>query len=94
MNGGEYVWSQPFNAAAARSSLAITRSCSLAMRSRILRPGICQGELCTKIKTERINPYGDFAARDGFAIFVFRADPASESTSRRLTGTLSLDPFA
>lgn len=31
-------WSQPFKLAAARSSLAITRSWSLAMRSRILRP--------------------------------------------------------
>lgn len=37
---GANVWSQPLRAAAARSSLAMTRSCNFAIRSLILRPDL------------------------------------------------------
>jgi hypothetical protein len=39
---GLYAWSHPLRAAAALSSLAMTRSWSFAMRSLILRPIFCQ----------------------------------------------------
>lgn len=88
---GAYVWSQPLRAAAARSSLAMTRSCNLAMRSLILRPG--DMSTCprgTVVSRHRVHTYGGFFEIDDFEVAGAPKDPASDSGSRRYSGTLDL----
>lgn len=69
-------WSQPLSAAAALSSFAMTRSCSFAIRSLILRPEYT-GELGIQRSNRIKDTHDDFAEKGDFEAVAFPKDPVS-----------------
>lgn len=74
---GENCWSQPFSAAAALSSFAITRSCNFAIRSLILRPTLMSMKPGDTVIPSRMATHDGFAEKVGSGADVSPEDLAS-----------------